>query len=100
MTTIAIVLNRGFGIQFIPRPSLWQSHVTKMLRRLNCISFVNFFSSIPTSFSQRVQRRNLKENVYGVLGAFNPMQRANNAGKFALANLQRMFRNFAQLNKS
>jgi hypothetical protein len=38
--------------------------------------------------------------VYEVLGAFTPMQRANNAGKFALANLQRMFRNFAQLNNT
>jgi hypothetical protein len=95
MTTITIALERGFGILFVPRPTLWPS---KKKRRLNCISFVNFFSSIPTSFSQRVQRRNLKENVYGVLGAFTPMQRANNAGKFALANLQRMFRNFALLN--
>jgi hypothetical protein len=97
MTTIAIALKRGFGILFVPLviPR------AKMLQRPNYSTFIRqLLYSIPTSFSQRVQRRNLKENVYGVLGAFTPMQRANNAGKFALANLQRMFRNFALLNKS
>jgi hypothetical protein len=100
MTTITIALKRGFGILFVPRPSPWPSHVQKNATTSELHFIRQLLYSIPTSFSQRVQRRNLKENVYGVLGAFTPVQRANNAGKFAMANLQRMFRNFALLNKS
>ncbi len=93
-------LEEGFWHLFVPRPPPWLSHVPKCYTTTELHFIRPLLNSIPTSFSQRVQRRNLKENVYGVLGAFTPMQRANNAGKFALVNLQRMFRNFALLNKS
>jgi hypothetical protein len=94
MTTIAIALKGGFWHPFCPTP-LPLALPTNELRL-----FVNFYTAFPPVFHIEFRGETSKKMCMEYWVPLPPMQRANNAGKFAPANLQRMFRIFALLNKS